>query len=134
MKRKSPYEGLQEDIRRLKTPAVEVWKNQYSDKKFVVKLEIPEFTCLCPKTGLPDFATIHVRYLPGKWCLELKSLKNYFFFYRSVGIFHEHLANKILEDLVRCAQPRWLEVVGEFNVRGGIRTTVSAEYKRGKKR
>ncbi len=124
------YEGLQNRVRNLKTPAVETWKNLYADRSYTITIDIPEFTCICPKTGLPDFANITVRYIPDKLCLELKSLKYYEIFYRNVGIFHENVVNKFLEDLVRACKPRWMEVVGEFNARGGIRTTVKAEYKK----
>jgi 7-cyano-7-deazaguanine reductase len=124
----SSYKGLQKHIRKLKTPLIEVWKNQYQDKKYIIDLDFPEFTCLCPNTGLPDFATIHIQYSPDKWCLELKSFKLYLIFYRNLGIFHEHVVSKILEDLVRACKPRWLKIIGEFNVRGGIKTTVTAEY------
>jgi len=129
-KRKSRYEGLQEKIRKLKTPAIEVWQNKYPDKEYAISLEVTEFTCICPKTGLPDFANIRIEYSPDKYCLELKSLKMYTIFYRNLGIFHEHLVNKFLEDLVRACKPRWLKITGVFNVRGGIKTTVTAEYKR----
>ncbi len=129
-KRKSGYKGLQENIRRLETPRIEVWQNKYPDKEYAINLEISEFTCICPKTGLPDFATIRIEYSPDKYCIELKSFKMYTIFYRNLGIFHEHVVNKMLEDLVRAARPRRLKVIGEFNVRGGIKTTVSAEYKR----
>ncbi len=122
------YKGLQKNIRQLKTPGIETWKNQYADKDYNIHLAYPEFTCLCPKTGLPDFATIFIDYLPDKDCLELKSLKEYFISYRNVGIFHEHLVNKVLEDIVAACQPRYAKVVGEINVRGGIKTTVSAEF------
>ena len=128
--RKSSYEGRQENIRKLKTPAIEVWENKYADKEYSIHLDIPEFTCICPKTGLPDFANIHVEYIPDKSCIELKSLKEYVNFYRDVGIFHEHAVNRILDDLVKSAKPRYLEVIGEFNARGGIRTTVRAVYKK----
>lgn len=128
MKKRSSYSRLQADVRKLKTPLIEVWENQYQDKEYTINLDFPEFTCLCPKTDLPDFAVIHIRYSPDKECLELKSLKMYLFFYRSIGIFHEHAVNKILEDLVRACRPRWLMVNAEFNVRGGIKTTVTAEY------
>lgn len=114
----------------MKTPAIEVWENQYADKNYVINLNIPEFTCICPKTGLPDFATINISYSPRKWCLELKSLKLYMNHYRNLGIFHEHVVNRTLEDIVRSCQPRWLEIIGEFNVRGGIKTTVKSEYGR----
>ncbi len=128
--RKSPYEGLQEKVRELKTPSIEVWKNQYGDRDYVVTIDIPEFTCLCPKTGLPDFASISIRYIPDRWCVELKSLKYYVLFYRDVGVFNEHVANKMLDDFVESCMPRWAEIVGEFNPRGGIKTTVRAEYKK----
>lgn len=127
-KRKTSYEGLQETVRKLKTPVVETWRNRYPDKDYVIKIDIPEFTCICPKTKLPDFAVITIRYVPDGSCIELKSLKYYTMFYRSVGIFNENAVNKILEDLVRACKPRWMEVVGEFNARGGIKTTVSVEY------
>ncbi len=128
----SAYEGLQKKIRTLRTPAIEVWANQYPDRDYLVHLEIPEFTCVCPKTGLPDFAVVKIDYRPDKVCLELKSLKMYTLFYRDVGIFHEHLANKFLADCVQAARPRWMKVVVEMNPRGGIYTNVEAEYKRGK--
>lgn len=126
---KSSYEGKQENIRNLKTPEIEVWVNQYPDRDYLVHLEIPEFTCVCPKTGLPDFAVIKVDYRPSKDCLELKSLKMYTLFFREVGIFHEHLVNKLLDDMVRACKPRWMKVLVEMNPRGGIYTTVEAEYK-----
>ncbi len=125
---KSSYEGLQKNIRKLKTPEIEVWRNQYPDKDYTVEMEFPEFTCVCPKTGLPDFATIKIQYKPDKWCVELKSLKMYMLYFRDIGIFHEHAVNKILEDFVRACKPRWVHIEGEFNVRGGIKTTVTAEY------
>ena len=128
-KRKSGYQGLQENIRKLNTPAIEVWQNKFRDKQYIVNLEITEFTCICPKTDLPDFATIRIEYFPNKYCIELKSLKMYTIFYRNLGIFHEHVVNKMLQDLVKACRPRWLKITGEFNVRGGIKTTVSAEYK-----
>lgn len=129
MTKQSPYEGLQKKIRQLKTPVIEVWENQYADREYVIDLEIPEFTCICPKTGLPDFATIKISYSPRRYCLELKSLKYYMIFYRDIGIFHEHLVNKILDDVVRACQPRWMKIEVVMNPRGGIVTTVTAEYK-----
>ena len=109
-------------------PKIEVIKNSYPDKDYSVNIEFPEFTCVCPKTGLPDFATIAIEYIPDKLIVELKSLKMYFIAYRNVGTFHENVVNKILDDLVAVCQPRKMKVIGEFNVRGGIKTTVSAEY------
>ena len=124
----SAYEGLQKGIRKLRTPEIEVWENEYPDKAYTIQLEVPEFTCICPKTGLPDFAVISIEYSPRKYCIELKSFKMYTIFYRNVGIFHEHLINKMLEDLVRACRPRWMKIRGVFNPRGGITTTVSREY------
>ena len=128
MKKISLYEGRQKNIRLLKMPDIEVWTNQYADRDYIVDLNIPEFTCICPKTALPDFATIKVSYKPAKVCLELKSLKLYLVAYRNVGIFHEHLANKLLDDLVEACHPRWMRIEVIMNPRGGIGTTVVAEY------
>lgn len=129
---KGSYEGLQRNIRQIKTPAIEVWDNQYPDREYTVDLEIPEFTCVCPKTGLPDFAAIKVSYSPRTYCLELKSLKMYVIFYRDLGIFHEHLVNKFLDDIVTASQPHWAKVTAVMNPRGGITATVAAEYRRKK--
>jgi len=129
MKKRSSYEGLQKNVRNLKTPAIEVWQSQYPDKIYTIRLEVPEFTCICPKTGLPDFANIVIEYSPEKYCIELKSFKMYTIFFRDIGIFHEHLANKMLEDLVRVCKPRWAKITAVFNPRGGITTTVMREYK-----
>ena len=125
---KSSYDGKQDNIRKLKTPKIETWENKYADKDFEIEFAINEFTCVCPKTGMPDFATLHIRYSPDKRCIELKSLKMYMNFYRAVGIFHEHVTNKILEDLVAACKPKWMKIEGEFNIRGGIKTTIRAEY------
>ena len=126
------YRGLQKKIRKLKIPAIEVWENEYKDKDYVVKLEIPEFTCICPKTGLPDFAVINLQYIPDRWCVELKSFKLYIIAYRDLGVFHEHAVNKILEDFVRASRPRWVHIEMVFNPRGGITTRVEAEYRKSK--
>ena len=132
MENEGSYEGLQKNVRKLKTPEIEVWENEYSDKDYTIALENPEFTCVCPKTGLPDFANIIIQYKPAKFCVELKSFKMYLLFYRDIGIFHEHVVNKIMEDFVKVCKPKWAYIKGEFNTRGGIYTTVSAEYKRRK--
>jgi len=92
-------------------------------------MECPEFTCLCPKTGQPDFATIRIRYVPGARCIELKSLKLYLWSFRDEGAFHEDVINRILDDLVLACAPKFMRVAGDFNVRGGIHTTVTVEYK-----
>lgn len=130
MKKEKLYEGLQEDIRDLKLPSIEVWENKYPDKEYTVRFDTPEFTCICPKTGLPDFAHIYIEYSPDKWCIELKSFKEYLMAFRSLGIFHEHVVSRMLEDLTRSCKPRWMKVKGIFNIRGGISTTVEAEYTR----
>lgn len=126
----SSYEGLQGSIRGLKSPKIEVWKNQYPDKEYAISLDIPEFTCICPKTGLPDFAQIKIEYSPDKYCVELKSFKLYTIFYRNLGIFHEHLVNKMFDDFIRACLPRWAKISAVFNPRGGITTTVSRQYQR----
>ena len=128
MNKISPYEGRQKNIRTMRMPDIEVWENQYPDRDYVVDLTVPEFTCICPKTGLPDFATIKVSYKPAKVCLELKSLKLYLIAYRQVGIFHEHLVNRLMDDLVKASKPRWMKVEVVMNPRGGIGTTVIAEF------
>lgn len=126
---KKTYKKLQENVRKIKFPRIDVWENKYQDKKYLVKFSTSEFTCICPKTSLPDFATIFVEYSPKRDCMELKSFKEYLVAYRGYGIFHEHVTNRILEDIVRSCKPYYAKVRGEFNVRGGIATTVSAEYK-----
>ena len=128
-RKKSSYKGLQEDIRGLKTPKIEVWRNKYSDRDYLVKIETTEFTCICPKTGLPDFATIRIEYIPDEWCIELKSFKFYLVSFRGVGIFHEHVTNRILDDLVKASKPRYMKLEMEYNLRGGIKTSTKAEYK-----
>jgi 7-cyano-7-deazaguanine reductase len=130
---KKTYEGLQENVRNLKTPKIDTWENKYPEREYMIDVSTDEFTCICPKTGLPDFATIHIHYKPAAQCLELKSLKYYFVFYRSIGIFHEHLTNKILDDIVQSCHPRYAKVEVVMKPRGGIATTVTAEYPKTKK-
>ena len=122
------YNGLQHQIRQMETPEIETWENEYSDRDYTIEITNLEFTAVCPKTGLPDFATIQITYIPDKECIEFKSLKEYFLFYRDVGIFHEHVVNRVLEDFVKACRPRKAEVVGDFNIRGGIKTVVRASY------
>jgi 7-cyano-7-deazaguanine reductase len=102
--------------------------NPHPDRDYEVAMAIPEFTCLCPVTGQPDFATIRIRYVPDQQLVELKSLKLYMWSYRDEGAFHEDVTNRILDDLVHAVRPRWAEVTGDFNVRGGIKTEVRATY------
>jgi len=107
---------------------LEVVPNPHPDRDYEVNVTIPEFTCICPRTGQPDFATIRIRYVPDQHLVELKSLKLYIWAYRNEGAFHEDVTNRILNDFVAAARPRWIEVVGDFNVRGGIKTEVRATY------
>ena len=107
-------------------PAIECWPNQFSG--YEITIAVPEFTSVCPKTGLPDFGTITLRYRPDKLCLELKSLKGYFLAYRNLGIFYENAVNRILRDIVRICQPISAKVTGEFNTRGGMKSVIEAEY------
>ena len=130
---KSGYEGLQDDVRSLKTPAIEVWKNQYKDKTYTIHIKTDEFSCICPKTGLPDFADIAIEYIPDTYCVELNSFKLYLIFFRDIGIFHEHLANRILDDIVNSCRPRYARITTIFKSRGGIGTTVSRVYEKNKK-
>jgi 7-cyano-7-deazaguanine reductase len=102
--------------------------NPHPDRDYEVDLVVPEFTCLCPLTGQPDFATIRIRYVPDQWLVELKSLKLYTWAYRDEGAFHEDVTNRILNDLVDVLAPRRMEVVGDWNVRGGIKTVVTVRY------
>lgn len=127
----SSYEGRQDQIPGLNTPTIESFTNVYPGKEYTVHFSIPEFTAICPKTGLPDFGTIHITYIPDSHCIELKSLKEYILFFRNVGIFHENVVNKISEDIIKSIQPVYLKVFGDFSVRGGIKTTVEREYKKG---
>ena len=107
---------------------LETFPNPAPERDYRIHMEIPEFTCLCPMTGQPDFATLTLDYVADKLCVELKSLKLYLWSYRDEGAFHEAVINKIVDDLVAACRPRKLTVVGDFNVRGGIHTTVSAVY------
>jgi 7-cyano-7-deazaguanine reductase len=108
--------------------ALQAVPNPHPDRDYEVAMAVPEFTCLCPMTGQPDFATIRLRYVPDQHLVELKSLKLYLWSYRQEGAFHEDVTNRILDDLVRTVRPRWAEVIGDFNVRGGIKTEVRATY------
>ena len=107
---------------------LERFPNGVKNRKFKVDLTCPEFTCVCPVTGFPDFATIHIRYVPDKWCVELKSLKLYINQFRDKGEFHEHVTNLICDDFVKLLSPHEIEVVGDFNVRGNIKTIITARH------
>ncbi len=125
----SSYEGRQDFIREWKTPEIETFRNIYGDRDFEVRMETSEFSCVCPKTGLPDFATLILTFVPAELCIELKSFKEYLLAYRNQGIFHENVVNKVTDDLIAAIQPRSLRLEGRFNNRGGIQTTVVREYK-----
>ena len=115
------------------TKSLDTFPNPAPRRDYTIAFTCPEFTCLCPKTGQPDFATIAIRYVPDRTCVELKSLKLYLWSYRDEGHFHEAVTNAILDDLVKALRPRFLEVVGDFLVRGGIHTVVTVTH-RGKKK
>jgi 7-cyano-7-deazaguanine reductase len=112
-------------------PEIETWPNQFPG--YEIAIDIPEFTSVCPRTGLPDFGAITIRYMPDKQCLELKSLKEYMNTYRNLGIFQENVVNRVLEDVARWAKPVWAVVRGEFRPRGGIGTVIEARYPRPKR-
>jgi len=107
-------------------PGIETFPNQY--KGYEITIEIPEYTAICPKTGLPDFGTIALHYMPDKECLELKSLKMYIHAYRNLGIFYENAVNRILQDIVRACHPVWARVTGSFTARGGLSSKIEARY------
>ena len=109
---------------------LETFPNPNPGRDYEIRFEVPEFTCVCPMTGQPDFATIRIRYVPDAKCVELKSLKLYFWSYRDEGMFHEAVTNQILDDLVAALQPRRASVEGDFYVRGGIHTVVHVDYER----
>lgn len=109
---------------------LETFPNPEPGRDYDIVMECPEFTCICPRTGQPDFATIRIRYVPAQLCVELKSLKLYLWSYRNEGAFHEAVTNRILDDLVRATRPRYMKLEARFNVRGGIYTTVVAEHRK----
>ena len=109
-------------------PQIDTWPNQFPAYEIVI--DVPEFTSVCPKTGLPDFGVLEIRYMPAKLCLELKSVKEYLLEYRNLGIFQENIVNQVLNDVVKWAKPVWAEVKGDFRPRGGISTVVIARWPR----
>lgn len=108
---------------------LETFTNPQPARDYTIRMRIPEFTCLCPKTGQPDFATMHLEYVPNELCVELKSLKLYMWSFRDTGAFHEAVTNEILHDLVNAVEPRFMRLSAEFLVRGGIYTTIVAEHR-----
>ena len=118
---------------RMSSGVIETFPNPRPERDFEIDIDCPEFTSMCPKTGLPDFGTIRITYVPDQQCVELKALKYYLLEYRNRGIFYESATNQILDDLVAACAPRRMVVVGDFTPRGGIKTTVTAKYEKGSK-
>ena len=123
-----------QDVSTVDVKALETFPYEYPGKDVVINIDTDEFTAVCPWSGLPDFATIRIDYIPGKAIIELRSLKYYLLSYRNVGIYQEHLVNRLLEDLVRCTRPKWMKVSADYKIRGGIHTVASREYTGSKKR
>ena len=123
-----------QDVSTIEVDVLETFPYEYRGKEIVINIDTDEFTAVCPWSGLPDFATIRIDYIPDKVILELRSLKYYLLSYRNVGIYQEHAVNRILDDLVRCARPRWMKVTADYKVRGGIHTVASREFRRKKRR
>lgn len=115
-------------IKEIREAQLERFPNRNERRKYTVEFTCPEFTCLCPKTGFPDFATIFIRYSPDKWCVELKSLKLYINKFRDMGVFHEDVTNIIADDLIKLLDPSEIEIVSDFNVRGNIHTVVTVQH------
>lgn len=111
-------------------PEIDTWPNQYPGRGYTIEIDCPEFTSVCPKTGLPDFGKLVVVYEPADRCLELKSLKLHLLEYRNLPIFQENVVNKVLDAVVKASEPVWAKVEGQFEARGGISTTIAAEYRR----
>jgi 7-cyano-7-deazaguanine reductase len=126
----SDYENLQEKIKKMNLGKVDSVLFQYSENSTLVTIETDEFTSICPRTGMPDYGKITIHYLPDKKIIELKSLKLYLYRYRNIGIFQENAINKILDDLVKSASPKFMVVIGEFNPRGGLRTRITSRYEK----
>ena len=110
------------------TKTLETFPNPAPERDFVIELDCPEFTCVCPMTGQPDFAGFTIEYIPDQKCVETKSLKLYLWSFRDEGTFQEAVTNRILDDLVAACEPRWMRITGAFNVRGGITPTITAEH------
>ena len=120
------------DISNIDVKALETLPYEYPGKDIVISIDTDEFTAVCPFSGLPDFATIRIDYVPTKHLVELRSLKYYLLSYRNVGIYQEHVVNRILEDLTKCCKPKWMKVVADYRIRGGIHSVASREYNKGR--
>ena len=137
-RRKQPPEPLDrrydvQDLTAIDVDALETFPYEYPGKDIVVNIDTDEFTAVCPWSGLPDFGSIHVDYTPDRSVIELRSFKYYLLSYRNVGIYQEHLVNRLLDDLVRCAKPKWMRVVVDYRIRGGVHTVVSREFRRSRR-
>jgi 7-cyano-7-deazaguanine reductase len=122
------------DLSTIEVDVLETFPYEYAGREIIMTIDTDEFTSVCPWSGLPDYARIHIEYIPDRTCIELRSLKYYFLSYRNVGIYQEHLVNRILDDLVHCARPRWMKVAADYQVRGGLHTVATREYRARKKR
>jgi 7-cyano-7-deazaguanine reductase len=118
-----------EDLSTIDVDVLETFPYEHAGKEIIMTIDTDEFTSVCPWSGLPDYARIHIEYIPDRTCIELRSLKYYFLSYRNVGIYQEHLVNRILDDLVHCARPRWMTVAADYKVRGGLHTVATREYR-----
>lgn len=107
---------------------LDTFSYEYPGRDVIINIDTNEFTAVCPYSGLPDFATIKINYIPRKLCIELRSLKYYLLSYRNVGIYQEHAVNRIIDDLVRCCKPKWIQVIADYNIRGGVHTVTSVEW------
>lgn len=115
-------------IKMIEDAKLERFGNRTKHRDYTVDFSIPEFTCICPKSGFPDFATLNISYMPADWCVELKSLKLYINSFRNKGVFHEDVVNLILDDMVKLLKPKYMRIEGDFNVRGNIKTIITAEH------
>jgi 7-cyano-7-deazaguanine reductase len=118
-----------QDVSAIDVAALETFPYEYPGKEIVVNIDTDEFTAVCPWSGLPDFGTIRIDYIPDQVLIELRSLKYYLLSYRNVGIYQEHAVNRILDDLVACAKPRWMKVTADYRIRGGVHTVASREHR-----
>jgi 7-cyano-7-deazaguanine reductase len=125
----SPTDDEPYGVRMIREARLEAFDNRRADRDYTIHLTLPEFTCLCPRSGFPDFATLYIRYVPGPRCVELRSLKLYVNGFRDRSVFHEEVVNVVLDDLVALLDPRYCEVIGDFNVRGNIKTVVRAVHR-----
>ena len=127
--RLSDYQKSQPEAPRVRLAELEIVANPYPDRDYLIHFEIPEFNCVCPKTGQPDFATLYIDYVPGKWVVELKALKLYITSFRNIGMFHEAVTNRVMDDIVKACKPKKLKIKSDFSVRGGIHTIIESNYK-----